>query len=211
MPELKKYLIAVPCMSSMLTPFVSSLVRMQRVGASKVSFLSNSLVFDARNMLAAEALDDEVDRVLWLDSDMGFSIDLMQRMADDLDSGLDCVSCIYVKRKFPTGPCIYDKVVRDDTHPNGIARVYSDYPKDQLFEIAGCGFGAVMMDAKMLKDVYDTYGQPFNPIPNGLSEDLAFCWRAGQLGYKLHCDSRIKVDHIGLFPYREDHYLTQKR
>lgn len=211
MAELKKYLIAVPCMSTMLTPFVSALVRMQRVGASKVSFVTNSLVFDARNKLAAEALDDEADRILWLDSDMGFSIDLMQRLAEGMDSGLDFVCGIYVKRQLPTSPCIYSKIVRDDDHPNGLAWVYTDYPKNQLFEIGGSGFGAVMMSTKMLKDVYDTYGQPFNPIPGGLGEDLAFCWRAKQLGYKLYCDSRIKVDHIGLYPYSEANYLAQTR
>jgi GT2 family glycosyltransferase len=39
------------------------------------------------------------------------------------------------------------------------------------------------------------YGVPFFPIA-GLGEDLAFCWRAKKLDYKLYCDSRLKIGHI---------------
>ena len=70
--QVRRYMIAIPCMEMMHTAFVSSLVNMRRVGANKVTFLSNSLIYDARNMLAAEALDTGADRILWLDSDMVF-------------------------------------------------------------------------------------------------------------------------------------------
>ena len=208
----KKYMVAVPCLDYMPAQFVASLTYMARVGPTRVTFLQNSLVYDARNMLAAEAIDTGADRVLWLDSDMQFSVDLMQRLAEDMDAGLDYVCGLFFRRKLPIVPVISDKIETSDENGKLTAKVntYLDYPKDQLFEIAASGFGAVMCSTKMLKDVYDTYGRPFDPIPGVMGEDYAFCYRAGKLGYKLYCDSRIKVHHVGLMPFGEEHYVRRE-
>ena len=212
MEEYTKYLIAVPCMDSMPTGFVASLVGLNRVGASKVSFVSNSLVYDARNMLAAEALDTGADRVLWLDSDMRFGPDLMQKLADDMDSGLDYVCGLYFRRVLPITPILSKEIIvrKENGKLKGKSETYTDYPRDSLFEIAASGFGAVMCSTKMLKDVYDVYDRPFDPIPGVLGEDFAFCYRAQGLGYKMYCDSRIKVGHIGSIPFGEEYYLGTK-
>ena len=202
-----RYMIACPCMESIPTATVASLTSMKRVGAFRHSFLANSLVYDARNMLAAEALDTKADRIFWLDSDMTFRPDVMERMAADLDAGLDFVAGIYFLRKTPTKPCIYKSV--EITEGEGHARIYIDYPRDKIFEIGGCGFGAVMMTRRLLKDVYDAYNRPFDPMPGVLGEDLAFCWRAQQCGYRLWCDSRIKFGHVGVYIHDETQYLAQ--
>lgn len=207
-----KYMIAVPCMDAMPTPFVAALTALKRVGLTKHSFLANSLVYDARNMLAQEAIDTGADRVLFLDSDMFFKPDMMERMAADLDTGIDFVTGISFKRRFPTMPCIYKDVGIDykNDRPIGNTEVFEDYPQDKLFQVAGCGFGAVMMNVSMLSDIWDKYGKPFLPIPGALGEDLTFCYRAQLARYKLWCDSRIKVKHIGQFFYGESHWLAQR-
>lgn len=198
----KKYLIAVPCMDYISTPFVAALTSLKRIGAVKHSFLANSLVYEARNMLAEEAIETGADRILFIDSDMYFKPDLMAQLAADLDTGLDFVSGLFFKRLFPTQPLIYSGFGEGNK-----PQVYTHYPKDTMFPIAGCGFGAVMMNVKMLKDVADAYGSPFFPMQE-MGEDIAFCWRAKHLGYKLWCDSRIKVGHAGLFIYGEDQYTA---
>ena len=195
----KKYLIAVPCLDNVPVAFVAALTALKRIGPTKHSFLSNSLVYDARNALAQEAIDTGADRILFIDSDMYFKPDMMERMAQDLDDGADVVSGICFTRQFPTQPCIYNAV--DMT---GTTKVYTDYPKDKLFPIAGCGFGAVMMNTDVLKAVSNTHGKPFNPMPGILGEDLAFCYRARDLGCKIFCDSRIT------FIYTESEWLAQQ-
>lgn len=201
----KKYMIAVPCLDNVPVAFVAALTALKRIGPTKHSFLSNSLVYDARNALAQEAIDTGADRVLFIDSDMYFQPDMMERMAQDLDDGADVVSGICFTRRFPTQPCIYQAV--DMT---GKTKVYTDYPKDKLFPVAGCGFGAVMMNTDVLKAVSDAHGKPFNPMPGILGEDLSFCYRARDLGYKIFCDSRIKVGHVGTFVYTENEWLAQE-
>ena len=194
MADQLKYLIAIPTMDTMPVPFVAALLNLRRVGASRCSFVSNSLVYDARNMLAAEAIDTGADRVLWVDSDMTFDVDLMQRLAADMDEGRDFVCGIYFKRRYPMVPIISVERERDG---KAVTEIYTDYPKDQIFEVSAAGFGACMMTTKLLKDVWDNYGNPFYPA-NGLGEDYSFCDRVKALGYKIYCDSRIKVGHVGV-------------
>ena len=59
-----------------------------------------------------------------------------------------------------------------------------------------------MTSAKLLKDLVDRVGAPFTPLI-GVSEDLTFCLRARDAGYKLWCDGRIRCGHIGTIEYNE--------
>lgn len=204
----KKYMIAIPAMDTMPTATVASLMSLKRIGANRCSFLCNSLVYDARNMLVQEAIDTGADRVLFIDSDMFFMPDLMERLAARMDEGLDFVCGLYFRRKIPTTPCIYSNV--HIINNAGKTQVYTDYPKDSLFKIAGCGFGAVMVSTKLLKHVQDELCKPFLPYSGALGEDLSFCYRAHNLlGYDLWCDSSIKVGHVGQMIYTEDYYVRK--
>lgn len=195
------YLIAIPAMDWCPVPFAYSLATMQRVGASKITMITGAAVHEARENLAHEAIETGADRVLWLDSDMTFNSDIMARLAARLDEGWDMVCGIYTKRQLPVSPVIYERVDMD----SGKAMQYLDYPKDSVFEVAGCGFGAVMTSVDLLRRILAAYGAAFSPL-NGLSEDLSFCARACAIGARMACDSTIKVGHVGLFTYGEQIY-----
>ena len=200
-----KYLIAIPCMDTMPTGFVRSLVSTRIIGTCEISFAISSLIYDARNHLAHKGATEGFDRVLWLDSDMTYSPDLMERLAARLDEGADMVTGLYMKRKAPIEPTIF----KSGTLEKPTSDVYLDYPRDALFEVAGCGFGAVMMTAELLKVVGDAYGAPFSPV-SGAGEDLSFCYRVRALGRKIWCDSSIKLGHVGYVEITEQTYLTEK-
>ena len=99
-------LIAIPTMDTVAAPFCLSLANLRRVGPTKIAMVSNSLVYQARNMLAAEAIDDECEYVLWLDSDMVFTADLMQCLHAHMLQGYDFMSALYFKRVLPTEPVV---------------------------------------------------------------------------------------------------------
>lgn len=197
-----KTLIAVPCMDMVHTAFFTSYNRMRKVGETALATCQNSLIYDARNLLGKSALDIGADRILWLDSDMLLTEDLMERLSADLDDGLEYVSALYFRRALPTGPVIYGKVEREDSDGRASVEVtvFREWPKDAVFEIAGSGFGAVMMTAGLYRRVYEATGLPFSPMI-GFGEDLSFCWRARRLGAKLYCDSRVTPGHIGAMAY----------
>lgn len=200
-------LIAVPAMDMLSTDFCRSCVGLQLSGEVQWTFSQGSLVYDGRNILADTAVREGFDRVLWLDSDMVFDPYLFRRLSEHLDLGKEMVSGLYVSRKAPIHPVIY-KSIRRDPLENGflpVAEAYSDYPRDSLFPVAGCGFGAVMMTTELLRRLQAAYGLPFTPLP-GFGEDLSFCLRVQELGAEMWCDSSIKLGHAGMTVYTEAEY-----
>ena len=75
-----KTLILIPCMDYLEADFVDSLTHLHLVGETDIVFLKSSLVYDARNQGAHKAIQGGYDYVLWIDSDMTFAPDLMQKM-----------------------------------------------------------------------------------------------------------------------------------
>ena len=206
-----KTLIAVPCLNMVPTEFFTSMGGLDKVGKTRTAITYSTLTYDARNNLTAIALEDGFDRVLWLDSDMTFEPDIMQKLMADMDEhNLDYVSALYFMRTRPTKPVIFERLIYDrlpeEVHIK--ADNMLDYPKDQLFEVEGSGFGGVLIKTSALKQVAENFGLPFSPMM-GYGEDLSFCWRMKQLGIKMYCDSRIKMGHLATFPVTEADYLAQ--
>ena len=188
-------MIAVPCMDTVQTLFAASLLQLHKPEGTEVSMASCSLVYDARHDLAMRALNLGFDRVLWIDSDMRFDPDLMDRLSADLDKGADFMTAVYFTRKSPVKPCVYETVDLKNRTNGEIYPAAENFKKlpAGIFEIAGCGFGAVMMTTDLIRSCGKL---PFFP-EDGFGEDLTFCRKARAAGNKLYCDSNIKADHIG--------------
>lgn len=193
-----KILIAVPALDTMPVQTAYCMLSLKRDCPSKFSFIVRASCQDARNMLAAEAVNTGADRVLWIDSDMAFEPDLLQRLSADIDAGWDVVSSICFKRQLPLVPVIY-KTLDAETSK---AEPYLGYPQDTIFPIAACGFGAVMTTTDVIRRIGNN---PFDLVGH-LSEDLSFCAKATEVGARIACDSRVKVGHVGLITYDEDMY-----
>ena len=193
-----KTLIAIPAMDQIYTVTAQCLMNLRPVGEYGTQFAVRMPVDIARNSLAKYACEEGFDRILWIDSDMTFDADMMERLSADMDEGWDMVCGLYFKRKFPLEPVIYTKMLADPP----TAEMFYDYPKDALFEVAGCGFGGVLMKTEAIAEMDEP---PFDMIP-GLSEDFSCCVRMARLGKKMACDSRVKFGHIGLSIYNEKLY-----
>ena len=188
-------MIAIPCMDMVHTMFFASMLSLRKPEGTEVAVASCSLIYEARHMLARRAINEGFDRVLWLDSDMSFKPDLLERLSADIDQGLDFVSGLYFTRKNPVNPCVYE-ICHPTVNKKGetIPTVESfKVIPDALFEIEGCGFGAAMMTTNLIRSAGP---MPFFPT-EGYGEDLTFCRKARATGARLWCDGRIKVDHIG--------------
>ena len=205
-----KVLVGLPCKDTVHTEFMFKLFALQQKSSFSLTYIIGTVIHDARNKFAADAINGEYDRLLMIDSDMVFDNDLIERMNEDMDTGIEYVSGIFFQRHYPPKPCIYKSIEHQPTDLETKATIYEDYPKDQLFECAGTGCGAVMISTSLLKRVWDTFDLPFHPL-HRTGEDLSFCWRASQVGAKLYCDSRIKVGHCGDFCYTEETYRASRQ
>ena len=197
-----KTFIAIPALSWVYTEFMQSMLALDKKDA-QLMIQMNSLVYDARNNIAWAAMQNNVDRILWLDSDMSFEPDLMERLNADMDKyNLDMVAGYFTSRTEAQTACAYKDIIWEvvDNKVRSEAVPLDKRPKG-LVEVAGVGFGAVLTKVELFKAVSDSFGAPFYPLPY-LGEDLSFCWRVNKLGRKIHCDGDIKVGHIGTHIYQ---------
>lgn len=199
---MKKILIAVPCMDMVQTRFCASLVMLDKVEECRVSFTLNSLVWEARNNFCKQAIRDESDYILWLDSDMTFPRDTLARLlADDKD----IVTGLCFRRTTPYTPCLFKELrkTEDEIRFKGYG---DDFPRNRLFEVEGCGAAVMLMKTDCLFDIGHDW---FTPM-KGAGEDTSFCIRAREKGYSIWCDPTIKIGHSGTVTVTVDNYMTMQ-
>lgn len=200
-----KILIAVPSMDQVPVQFAQSLSMLYRVGDCSVAFQVGSLIYTSRNHLAGIAIEQQYDYVMWFDSDMVFRPDTLQRMVEELErDNLDILTGLYFRRVYPFKPVLFSKLVPIE---KGWEWEEPTEIPDKPFELAGCGFGCVLMKTEVLMDVQAKFNDMFGPL-NNIGEDLSFCWRATQCGYKVVCDPSIVLGHVGHMVVDKQFYET---
>ena len=201
-----KILVAVPCMDTWPVKFGVSLIEMLTFSQKHMDDeihmcpITNSLIYDARNLLSLTAIEQNYDYVLWLDSDMTFNPQTLSIMLHTLRSysNHSMLTGIYYMRKPPFTPVLYETIAEPEVTDGQLKKkIYTmtDIPST-MFEVEGCGFGCVLTSVPLLKRVWDKFGPAFNPYP-WASEDISFCYRVKQLGQKILCDPTIYLGHIG--------------
>ena len=195
-----RLLIAVPTTDYVHADFVKSLAKLQAyLGRMRIPYdveiQSGTLVYIARNRLANKAINEEYTHVLWLDSDMTFTEHVVE---DLMDCGKEMVCGAFVSRRPPYGPCIYSSIKK-----NEIEKVKDFGMKP--FRVDGCGFACVLTAVDLLQAVTQKFGTTFQPTEY-YGEDLAFCWRVGQIGREIWCEPTVRPGHIAHVPvYAGEH------
>lgn len=200
-------MIGIPVIHEVATPFFTSVLGLNFDDGNTYSFnvRTGSLVYASRNVIALDAINGGFDYLLFLDSDMVFDGDVLQRLSASVE-GKDLVTGLAFTRQTPTQPVILKEIKYGGENE---LVYYTDYPQGSVFEIAGCGMACCIIRVDMIREIVEKLRQaPFDPLP-GLSEDYSFCWRAAQIGKQLWCDSRIKVGHAGMYIYGEKDWRNQ--
>lgn len=192
-----KILICVPSGDQVAAGFAQSLAMLQKGGnETAIMFQVGSLIYDARNKLAKQAIKMGADYTMWFDSDMIFAPDTMIKL---LEHNAPIVSGAYFRRSPPYHLVAFDKCDME-------SREWTDLklPHDTV-KCGGVGFGCVLVKTSVLFEVAAKYQTWFEPL-NGFGEDLSFCWRARQCGYDILLDPKITCGHVGHIVVNEDFY-----
>ena len=195
-------MIAIPTTDYMHYRFVECLTKLLRRLDEDgidydVCFQGTTLVYVGRDRLVQHAMAGDYTHMLWLDSDMIFTDDLL----DDLQlCGKSFVTGIAHGRRAPHASCLFTEIWPGCQRWEGWK-----YPSTP-FKVAGCGFACVLIEVKVVRDVYAHHGTAFFP-ERELGEDLAFCKRATDLKHEIWVEPTVKLGHIGhinIYPeYRE--------
>lgn len=153
-----------------------------------------SLVYTAREESVRVFLQGGYDALLFVDSDMVVPVDLLTRL---IDADKDIVSALAFKRTPGYEPCIFKECNEQD------AKFYLDYPKG-LIEIEGVGMACTLIK----RMVFETVPQPWFFPHKVLGEDLSFCVRARETGFKIFCDTTLICGHMTQETIGEEHYVN---
>lgn len=200
----KTLLIGIPCQDMVHTEFMQSMINMDKPEGACYTVVKNTLIHDARNIIASNAAKEGFKRLAFFDSDMIIPKNALTKMMAHMDAGCEFVTGLYVTRRPPKiKPVIYKELWYDfdgEKIDQGATNYY-DYPNG-LFQIEAAGFGCCLVSMDLINDVGSRYGLPFEHI-TGMGEDMSFCYKAITLGHKLYCDSTIKCGHVGTKVYTE--------
>jgi len=168
----------------------------------------------ARNAAIQNFLASEGDWMMWIDTDMTFEYDSIERLLKTAQK---------TKADIVTGLGFIFKRSEQMIVPNGY--IWNDddeafvemgnYEKDRVYEIDGTGSGFVLIHRRVFEAFDDVFWHqtwvkhPRTGRPMG--HDLAFCWRAKQdYGMKIVWDTSVKTGHIKYFELTESDYDTYK-
>lgn len=154
------------------------------------------IIEDARNALAAEALAGDSTHLLFIDADMVFPPDALQRL---LVHDVPIVGALYFNRRPPFQPIVMRANHRDWHADESLLGHVYDYPKDQLVEVDATGCGFMLVQRAVLQAIAkdDPLHPPWFTRYPGLSEDFSFCVRAIEKGFPVFVDTSLKLGHVG--------------
>lgn len=195
-----KLLIGIPSTDFLHVEFMKSLTNLiLRLKDDKIDFKvhfeSGTLVYVARDNIARKAINEGYTHVLWLDSDMVFTDDLLDSL---MFCGKPFVCGIFHSRRKG-----YHSALFKNIELNSLER-FEEYPSEP-FRVAGCGFAGVLIETHILRDVMHRDGTCFLPLKQ-YGEDLAFCKRAVEMGFEIWGEPTAVMGHVGhITIYPEDH------
>lgn len=172
-------------------------------------------IVQARNDTVREFLRQDSEWLFWVDTDMGFAPDSVDRLheiahpeAAPIVGGL----CFMNRELGPDGlggmivqptPTIFQWSSTETPAGTvtGFAAMF-DYPRDQPVQVAATGSAFVLIHRSVFERVAAAYGSSwYSPVYNEsvgswLSEDLSLCARAAALEIPIHVHTGVKTSHL---------------
>jgi GT2 family glycosyltransferase len=158
-------------------------------------------IAENRNYCVVQAQRAESDYLLFIDDDMTFPKDTLEKL---LATGKQIIGVNSYSRCLPPSSTVglADKegeYMHPDRHPAFELKI----PKE-LFKAYFVGTGVMLIDMKVFDEIttpyfafsVDEHGQ----VANG--EDGSFCDKAKKMGIDIWCDPTIPIGHIGEMEYK---------
>ena len=200
--------VLVPVANQIEPACEAGLVELERRGYVVRRVRGYAAIDQGRNQMATDALAEGFAETMWIDSDIGFDPDAVDRLRSH---NLPIVCGIYPQKQ--------RRALAIHTLPGTPAIVFGQ--QGGLLEICYTGAGFLLVR----RNVYETmqerlelpvcnerFGRPmvpyFQPLvrkdaegPWYLPEDYAFCERARQCGFQIMADTTIRLHHYGSYGY----------
>jgi hypothetical protein len=202
-------LVAPDMMHTQTALNLTSMVGYQ-IGAHRDSITttwrSGSVLSELRQKAAKELIEAGADWILFVDSDMGFPMDALQRL---LEHDLDVVAANCSKRQRPIG--VTAKVTNPAT---GILEPV--WPAELgLEKVDAVGTAFMLIKAEVFTKIgWPWFMQPWiEEKEDWVGEDVFFCRRCYEAGIPIYIDHELswQVNHYGTYGYSMKDVLAERQ
>lgn len=157
---------------------------------------------DARNLLVKKALDAQFTHLCMIDADMDRSMRQKgsHKMLESLlDAERDVIAPLFMRRSHPFDLLArrWDKLTRRRT-PIDSKEAMSGKILDDIDEV---GTGMILIDCRVLREMSHPWFAFEVRDGEQISEDVNFCRKVRQKGYKISVHTGWHLDHIGEHRY----------
>ncbi len=189
-----KVLIGIPCMDSVRTKTAFSLFNLKRPEGTELMMKVGADVARNRNSIVEYALANDFTHILFIDSDMKFNPDTLEVM---LANDVDICGVLYNQRALPLRANIMSL---EEKEVKGRHEVVKCEIQKGLTEVRWAGTGIMLIKSKVFKNIKAPWFA-FQYEGEYVGEDVYFCRKAREAGYKILIDAGVPVRHVGEFEY----------
>ena len=154
----------------------------------------------------------DADWLFWVDTDMGFAADSVDRLleaADPIERPIMGGLCFAMREiaidqiggyLVQPAPTIFDWVKMENGQQGFYTRV--DWERGEVTQCAGTGSAFLIIHRSVFEKIAAEYGNTwYSPVWNkslntSISEDLSFCSRAGALNIPVHVHTGVSISHL---------------
>jgi hypothetical protein len=167
----------------------------------------------ARNNGVVRFLESDDEWLFWIDTDMGFDGDTVDRLvasADPTDRPVMGALCFVNHELASDGmggkltaprPTVYLWAQNPDGRTGFVP--LDDYPRDAVVQCQGTGSACIVIHRTVLETVRDRFGEEWydriaDPTTPGVrfGEDMSFCIRLDRCGIPVHVNTSVRTTHL---------------
>ncbi len=185
--------------------------RIIRGGYIPIRCTRSAQLDEARNRAATEFLKGDAEWLFFVDTDMGFTPDTLERLLASADPekrpvvGALCFAQREIAHDGMSGFIAVPRFTIMDwvDQPDGTQKFMgrTTYPINSLVPCAGTGAACILMHRSVFERIKEEHGPTWYNRIRGtdgtlLGEDTSFCVRVGALGFPIYVDTAIKTSHL---------------
>lgn len=218
MEHLEKLIVIVPCQDRIVPQVDEALRALEFQGVRVHRAYGQSAIDAARSRLATQALAAGYQEILWIDSDVAFTVADVERIRSH---GLLICGGIYTKKGAGELACSAFSSTKSILFEPGAEPLEVEYLPAGFLYTRAEAYAAIQQKFHLPlchPEVEEAKLVPyFLPLvltdggkPRYLAEDYAFCHRARAAGIRLMADPGIRLSHYGSYPFTLEDCLTRK-
>lgn len=174
--------------------FFFSYAMMEKPVGYQLIRASSGPIDTMRNLITRRALELQCTHLIFLDADMVYPYNVITKL---LEHDLDIVGALCFKKGPPFDPTL----LMGEPYK---ATTLRDYP-EELIEVTATGTGCLMINLNVMEEIeYPWFEFYKSPQGKPVGEDVGFCYKAKEKGFKIFVDCSLKTEHITLVRVGED-------